>query len=939
VIRRSGTGAEPVDEDGRRVRAYNGASPMRCTSCSAPLLDSDLTCPRCGAEQAVSDLPTGTAPRATPARPTPARTPPARSPGPRTPGPAGRTSAAASGRFAPGTLLGQRFRIVGLLGRGGMGEVYRADDMKLDQPVALKFLPEALQQDPDRLDRFYGEVRLARQIAHPSICRVYDVVEEEDGTPFLSMEYVDGEDLGSLARRIGRLPVDKALEVARQLCAGLSAAHEKGVLHRDLKPENVMIDGRGHARITDFGLAVGIDGVSAGDVRSGTPAYMSPEQLAGREVTVRSDVYALGLVLYELFTGRKAVEASSLAELERKVREEAPTPPSELVPDLDPAIERAIVRCLEKDPRHRPASVSLVAAALPGGDPLAAALAAGETPSPELVAAAGTTSGLRPSTAWALLLGVLLALPLLPVLWQPQTITALVPMEKTPDALEDRGRELLGRIGQAGAGTDRARGFAIDIDYLLRILQNDQSATRWQALRSGPPVCQFWYRQSPRSLKSSGVRARVTWDEPPPLEPEMAGLRFDTRGRLIQLYVVPPQLETPPVAPLPSPDFDVLFSAAGLERGVFRAVEPRWTPPFFADARAAWDGVHPERPDVPLHVEAASYRGRPVFFHVLPPWARADRTIPYQWTRSQRAAQIIGIGLFLGIMATAALMARRNVRLGRGDKVGAHRLARYMTLVMGVVWMVNADHVFDLNDELTLLVRGLGMALLLGAIMFTLYLALEPLVRRRWPQTMISWTRVLAGLWRDPLVGRDVLVGTAAGILAALLTAFARALPAWAGQAATLPHSPHLDSLLGARDVVSVLVAQQMDAAALGIGYLLVVTLLRQLTRSTWAALGILLLVLSLPDTLIGVAPAWMVLVATVLINGIAGVVFVRLGLLAGIVTVYVMNMLMTFPLSTDLSSWTATPTFWVAGVVVALVVYGFRTALGGRPALGSSAG
>jgi serine/threonine-protein kinase len=833
----------------------------------------------------------------------------------------------------PGALVSERFRIVGLLGRGGMGEVYRADDLRLDQPVALKFLPEALQEDTERLDRFYGEVRLARQIVHPSICRVYDVVDT-DSTPCLSMEYVDGEDLAKLLRRIGRLPADKALEIARQLCAGLAAAHDKGVLHRDLKPENVMIDGRGHVRIMDFGLAVGADEVTAEDVRSGTPAYMSPEQLAGLEVTLRSDVYALGLVLYELFTGHKAVEAHSRSELERKVREDAPTPPSELVPDLDHAVERAILRCLEKDPRQRPASAALVAAAFPGADPLAAALAAGETPSPELVAAAGNTAGLRPSTAWALLLGVLLALPLVPLLWRPIVLTSLVPIERTPDALEDRGRELLRRIGHAGAAADRARGFSFDFDYLQQVLQKDQSPTRWQALRTGPSIVHFWYRQSPRSLRSNGSLARVYWDEPPPMEPDMAGLQFDTRGRLLQLYVVPPQLEEAASAgeQRASADWDGLFSDAGLDRRLFRPSEPRWTPPFFADARAAWDGVHPERPDVALHVEAASYRGRPVSFQVLPPWARADRTTPFQLTRSQRAAQGLVIGLFLGILLTAALMARRNVRLGRGDKAGAHRLARYMASLMAVVWMVNADHVFDLNGELTLVARGLGMALLLGAAMFTLYLALEPLVRRRWPQALISWTRVLAGRWRDPLVGRDVLLGTAAGMLMALLIAVAQRIPAWLGQAATLPHMTQLDSLLGARDIVSALVGQQIDSAAAGLGYLLLLTLLRQLTRNTWVALGLVLLITSLPDALMGVAPAWFVIVAIIAINCIAGVVFVRAGLLAGTVTLYVLNVLMTFPVTLDLSSWTATPTFWLAGLVVALAVYGFRTALGPRP-------
>src|SRR5882724_8479216 len=158
-------------------------------------------------------------------------------------------------RFIPGTILGDRYRIVGLLGAGGMGEVYRADDLKLSQPVALKLLPESLEQDPVRLARLLSEERIARQISHPNVCRVYDAAEV-DGHHVITMEYVDGENLASLVRRIGRLSHDKAVQLARQICAGLAAAHDQGVLHRDLKPANVMIDGRGRARITDFGLAI-----------------------------------------------------------------------------------------------------------------------------------------------------------------------------------------------------------------------------------------------------------------------------------------------------------------------------------------------------------------------------------------------------------------------------------------------------------------------------------------------------------------------------------------------------------------------------------------------------------------------------------------------------------------------------------------------------------
>ena len=288
------------------------------------------------------------------------------------------------GRFVPGTLLGDRYRIVSKLGAGGMGEVYRATDLRLGQQVALKFLPQEMAEDPKALARFHNEVRIARQVAHPNVCRVYDIGEVE-GIPYLSMEYVDGEDLNSLLRRIGRLPRDKALEIARKLCAGLAAAHNKGVLHRDLKPGNIMIDGRGQVLITDFGLAGIMGQIDGAEARNGTPGYMAPEQLSGKEVSAKSDVYALGVVLYEMFTGKRPFNASTRAELIKLTEEGMPVAPRNIVKEIDPAVENVILQCLSPDPRNRPDSALAVSAGLPGGDALAAALAAGETPSPERI--------------------------------------------------------------------------------------------------------------------------------------------------------------------------------------------------------------------------------------------------------------------------------------------------------------------------------------------------------------------------------------------------------------------------------------------------------------------------------------------------------------------------------------------------------------------------
>ena len=322
-------------------------------------------------------------------------------------------------RFIPGAMLAGRYRIVALLGRGGMGEVYRADDLKLGQPVALKFLPEDLVMGPDHLARLHHEVRVARQVTHPNVCRVYDI-SEADGQHFLSMEYVDGEDLASLLRRIGRLPSDKAIQLTRQLCAGLAAAHDCGVLHRDLKPANVLIDGRGRVRIVDFGLASRIDERHYRDGLAGTPAYMAPEQLAGEAASMRTDVYALGLVLYEMFTGEPAFKMGPADLFTRGAALSLPTRPSTLIPDIDPAIEQVILQCIERDPTRRPPSAIAVAVALPGGDPLAAALAAGDTPSPEMVAAAGRVGSFSPIVGLAGVTAILLGL--IPVVWMsPQT--------------------------------------------------------------------------------------------------------------------------------------------------------------------------------------------------------------------------------------------------------------------------------------------------------------------------------------------------------------------------------------------------------------------------------------------------------------------------------------------------------------------------------------
>src|SRR5438132_2142556 len=337
-------------------------------------------------------------------------------------------------QLTPGTILGDRYRIVSLIGAGGMGQVYRADDLKLGQSVALKFL--AHHGDSASL---YEEVRIGRQVSHPNVCRLYDIAEV-DGRLFITMEFVDGEDLASLLRRIGRLPSEKALMLTRDICAGLAAAHDKGVIHRDLKPANVMIDGRGRARVTDFGLALAAG--SASD-SAGTPAYMAPEQLEGTPASVKSDIYALGLVLYEIFTGRRTFDATSTSELIARQRRGDFTRPTSVTRDVPAVVERVIVRCLEAQPTNRPSSVEEILRELPGFDPLAAAIAAGETPTPGMVAAAAKTGDLPASIAWTMF-AIAVAGFAATAIVSERTLLHEVSNMKAPEVLQERSRQLLG---------------------------------------------------------------------------------------------------------------------------------------------------------------------------------------------------------------------------------------------------------------------------------------------------------------------------------------------------------------------------------------------------------------------------------------------------------------------------------------------------------------
>jgi serine/threonine protein kinase len=835
------------------------------------------------------------------------------------------------GRFGPGTLLGGRYRIVGRLGRGGMGEVYRADDLKLGQPVALKFLPPDVDRDPARLTQLHTEVRMARQVSHPNVCRVYDI-DEVDGHTFLSMEYVDGEDLASLLKRVGRFPEERALEIARQLCAGLAAAHERGVVHRDLKPANVMLDASGKVRVTDFGLA----GIAGEAIRAGTPAYMAPEQLAGNEVTARSDIYSLGLVLYELFTGHRALEGKTLAELIRMREESGIVPPSALVKDLNPEIERAILQCVWPEVQDRPASALAVSAMLPGGDPLAAALAAGETPSPEMVAAAGGTNVVSTRTALAAASFIAVSLAVITVLYQHVMMINRVPTPKTPEALQDRAIEALTRLGYTDPPAATASGLGLSLDYARFIESTTTEPNRWKKLATERPEAFYlWYRTSPRALVPLSLTSPVSGQNPPNTVGDMTLILVDASGRLGELIVVPQPLEhelqeIPRVGPdqkvvtTRSPiAWNALFEAAGLSMSSFQPATPQIRPPVFADERAAWEGRLPELPEHTFRVEAAAVAGKPVYFAIVGPWSRSSRARLAPMPLFNIITSSMEALLIPALMLAGAVLARRNVKLGRGDRQGAFTAATVVFAATMTSWLLGR-HVMPLGIDIQRMFASIGVALFDAATMWLTYLGLEPYVRRHAPDSLIGWTRLISGQWRNPRVGTDVMVGVAAGLAMTVLYAAHNILPVVVGRPEPMPLTMDPNLLGGTREVLSYLlnrIATALQSAMLCVVGLVALALW---LKRTWLA-ALAAVVVFTPVAVNGMFPA-----GTPILDLTVGaaliVVFVltivRFGLLATIAALTTHFVLIRAPLTLNLSSWRGPTALWFLGTV-ALMGFG----------------
>jgi len=634
-------------------------------------------------------------------------------------------------------------------------------------------------------------------------------------------------------------------------------------------------------------------------------------------------------VLYEMFTGKRPFNASTRAELIKQTEEGIPEAPRNIVKEIDPGVENVILRCLSPDPRNRPSSALAVSAALPGGDALAAALAAGETPSPEMVAASGENAKCNRVMTVSCLAAVLAGMAIYAAVNQRINLLTKIPMDNPPEVLLAKAREIAQKLGYSATPASSAYGFDYRFGSIRIMRLRETKGSLLTASR--PAAVTFAYRSSPLPLvpRHASDIPRVTRSDPPATVPGMLEISTDMQGRMRSFSAVPPELDSGK-GPWPEPDWSAFFAAAGLDLARFKAVEPEWTPAVMADARMAWLGNYPETPEIPIRVEAAEFHGRPVSYTEILPPEQSPRPAPGGGNDRSPGA-LVYLTLELIVIIGSVPFARYNLRLGRGDTRGAVRLGLFVFCLGLGSWLIGGTHAAGAG-EADLFVMA-AMRSVFGAVTLALtYISFEPFVRRRWPQTMISWSRVLAGGFRDPLVGRDILIGCVVGVVLVLVQGFGNLLYGIHGTPA-MKVSTDLVTLSGGRYLAGEFLLLIADTLNKALGILFLIFLFRVLLRKQWLAAGVVIILLAAmyamndPNPYIG----WSM---NILFFGLMVFTLMQFGLLAVAAALFVAVFVNQFPLNTDLSVWYAGDTAFTLLFTAAVAVWGFRTALAGQPLL-----
>jgi hypothetical protein len=513
-----------------------------------------------------------------------------------------------------------------------------------------------------------------------------------------------------------------------------------------------------------------------------------------------------------------------------------------------------------------------------------------------------------------------------------------IPLPNSNDSLKDRAQELIERFGYAAAPVDTAFGWDLSEEYLRTTQPQQASTSPWPALSTGRTgTATFWYRTSPTLLVPSYSNNRPTPGDPPLILSEMRRIRLDSYGRLIEFHSITPQVEPPTPSSVTAPDWAPLFEAAGLPLASFHESPPHWTPRGFADERRAWDGPLPGVPDVTVRVEAAAYRGRPVFFSVLPPWAAPGLMAPASESSAGQWLLTIAIVIAAILLVATAILARQHLKSGRGDRRGGFRTAAVLFVVVAAGFLLRTRVFPSLGVEYEKLGIILSFSLYPAAQLWLFYIALEPYVRRFWPQLLIGWTRLISGRARDPLVGRDVLVGVAAGAIGAFLIVSRQLIPHVLGLRPLAPELPGEMLLFGSRHVLAVALQTIRRAMGDSIEILGIVVLLKIFVRRPWIVLVFSAIVL-LPIVISGTSAAQEPAVELVIAGlGIVLVlsVLLRFGLLSLTVTFYTFLLIETFPPTLDFSRPYAATSMALLGSIAAVSIFGFVASRGDEPLFG----
>ncbi|HKS97605.1 MAG TPA: hypothetical protein VJV74_15930, partial [Terriglobia bacterium] len=590
-----------------------------------------------------------------------------------------------------------------------------------------------------------------------------------------------------------------------------------------------------------------------------------------------------------------------------------------------------ILRCLEQDPALRPASALAVAAALPGGDPLAAALAAGETPTPEMVAAAGEKEGIAPRAAVAGLATVIVGLAIVIAAGLQVSGLRMMPQALAPEVLTEKAQEIVKSLGYPERPVDQAGEWYYQTEFTDYVQSHDGPRPNWVKVLSGrPQVLVYAYRQSPVYLDPEGFQGLsitpgvVQFDDPPAIQSGMINLIVDSQGRLTYFAAIPKELEPNPPPATPA-DWKPLFAAAGIDPTQLKPAEPQWVELGAFDTRAAWTGTWPDS-GRPLRVEAAAWRGKPVYFALIGPWTKPTRGQQSNTTSGQRVSLIIQVVLTIVLLTCGAWIARRNYIQGKSDVQGALRLSSAVLVIEIAIWACRAHFIPELS-ALGRFILAVSTGLFVSAAIAVLYLALEPFVRRRWPQAIVSWSRLMAGRVRDPLVGRDVLWGVTLGVVWSVVISVGFLLFKRAGA------TPQLASqalLTGGRQMLGIWLLNVVLCILGTLQFFFVVFLARILLRNKWLAAAVFVAIWTAINAgsngHVAIAvPMWVV------VYTIAAYAATRFGLITLAVAAFTANVLLNVPYTLDFSAWYATDAFAILLSFVVLAGWGFYTALAGQ--------